>query len=296
MRSLRAGWIGLLALGLVAAGLLAAGGLAVAVSRMAPVGAAGRWVAPLSRPARPSPPPGPTPAAPSPTLSPTLLQPGPVTVNSPGFWSWALLDTRTGAITGAKNLTATSTTASMIKAWIAADFLRLNTNPGQGRLDQLRIMIRDSDNAAAQEIFRLLGAEKSIARLISICQLTDSRAYRGYWSNTAVSARDTARMAACIGDGRAAGPKWTAWLLTEMRNVRGFGDFGIRKALPPDVARRTAIKNGWVLREAEGNWHVACLAIGDGWTLGVLVRYPARLGVAHGTNVCKSVAGQLLSN
>jgi hypothetical protein len=182
----------------------------------------------------------------------------------------------------------------MIKSWIAADFLRTNPNPSQARLDQIRIMIRDSNNEVAEELFGVIGRAKAISRLISICKLTDSHAVRGSWSNTTVSARDTARMAACIGDGRAAGPKWTKWLLTEMRNVRGFGDFGIRKALPPAIAKQTAIKNGWLLRDTDGNWHIACLAIGDGWTLGVLVRYPGSLGVNHGTNICKSVAAQLL--
>lgn len=182
----------------------------------------------------------------------------------------------------------------MIKAWIAADYLRLNPDPDRARLDQLRIMIRDSNNAAAHEIFPLIGEDQSIRRLISICKLTDSSPYRTYWSNTAVSARDTARMAACLGSGKAAGPKWTSWLLTEMRNVRGFGNFGIREALPPAVAAQTAIKNGWVYREADGNWHVACLAIGSGWTLGVLARYPGGLGVTHGADICTSVAAQLM--
>jgi hypothetical protein len=182
----------------------------------------------------------------------------------------------------------------MIKAWIAADYLRMNQVVPQARLDKIRVMIRDSDNLAAEEFFEIVGRAQSIGRLISTCKLTDSHAVRGSWSNTTVSARDTVRMAACIGDGRAAGKKWTPWLLTEMRSVRGFGDFGIRKALPAPIAKQTAIKNGWLLRDSDGNWHIACMAIGDGWTLGVLARYPGDLGVGHGTNICKSVAAQLL--
>lgn len=231
---------------------------------------------------------------------PTLLQPGPVTISSEGFWSWALLDTRTGEISGADNLNATSTTASMVKSWIVADYLRLaaaaGRTPTQARLAELSKVIRDSNNEIAQRIFQEVGRHESINRLISTCGLTDTTPYRDYWSNTAISARDTARMAACIADGRAAGPQWTEWLLNEMRQVRPPGDFGIRKALPPDVAAQTAIKNGWLLRDEDGQWHIACLAIGDGWTLGVLARYPGRLGFEHGTNICQSVAAQLLQH
>jgi hypothetical protein len=100
-------------------------------------------------------------------------------------------------------------------------------------------------------------------------------------------------MAACIADGRAAGPKWTSWLLKEMRLVRGVGDFGIRKAFPAKVAKTIAIKNGWVTREDSGNWEVNCLAIGDGWTMGVLTRYDASLGYEYGAGICQKVAAQL---
>jgi len=249
-----------------------------------------------------SPSPSPTPPA---TLAPStsstaaslLLRPGPVHIDTPGFWSWALFDQRSGKIDGSTNMAETSTTASMIKAWIAADFLRRSTErrqtPSSGRLADISTMIRDSNNVVADELFPQLGDDESIKRMMSICRLTDSAPYRDWWSNTTVSARDTARLAACIADGRAAGPQWTDWLLDEMRHVRGGGNFGIRLALPDDVAARTAIKNGWVER-SDGNWHVACLAIGEGWTLGVLVRYPSRLGVGHGQTVCRLVAEQLV--
>lgn len=271
--------------------LTAGAGAIVAGTQFRSLAEASRWVAPASDMAARA-------ASPSPAPPPPLLQPGPVTIDSPGFWSWALLNTRTGELAGAQNRGATSTTASMIKAWIVADYLRLEAaagrRPSQARLGELSQVIRDSNNEIAERTFQQLGASKSINRLISTCGLTDTEPYRSWWSNTSISAQDTARMAACIGDGRAAGPEWTEWLLDEMRQVRAPGDFGIRKALPPDVAKNTAIKNGWLLRDEDGMWHISCLAIGDGWTLGVLARYPGRLGFEHGTNLCQSVAAQLL--
>jgi hypothetical protein len=227
-----------------------------------------------------------------------LLHAGPVSIQAPGFFSWALLDIATGAISGSPNLTATNDTASMIKAWIAADYLRLNTTGGRtppaSRLAEVQNMIRNSDNDSAEDLFRLVGPTTSIPRLVSICRLHETYGVKGYWSNTEVSARDAVLMGVCIADGRAAGPAWTPWLLNEMRHVNAPGNFGIMQALPPDIGRETAIKNGWITRDADAMWHVNCLAIGDGWVLAVEQRYPESLGLDHGADICKSVAQQLM--
>lgn len=238
----------------------------------------------------------PAPSADFDAYPPLPLRPGPVTVDTPGFWSWALLDMGTGEVNGDR-VDERSTTASMIKPWLAADYLRraaaANQTPSQARMRLLSIMIRDSDNAAATTLYAELGGAATIHRLIEVCGLTDSRP-GSRWSLTELSARDAARMGGCIGDGRAAGPTWTEWLLNEMRQVRGEGDFGIREAFPPDLAAATAIKNGWFPREEDGNWHFNCFAVGDGWALSVIQRYPRALGFAHGRTVCRSVAEQLL--
>jgi hypothetical protein len=240
----------------------------------------------------------PTSASPPPPPPRPLLHTGPVKISSPGFWSWALLDGYTGTITGATNLNAVNDTASMIKSWLAADYLRRASErrerPTDTRLHEISIMIRDSDNEAAQDIYQLNGATASITRLISMCGLTDSRATPNTWSRTYLSSRDAVRMGKCIADGRAAGAQWTSWLLTEMRSVRGVGRFGIIQALPVEVAKGVAIKNGWLLRD-DGLFRINCLAIGPDWVLAVLVRYPGSLGMEHGINVCKSVAEQLLA-
>ncbi|MEV4758164.1 serine hydrolase [Micromonospora sp. NPDC049559] len=239
----------------------------------------------------------PTPAATSAAPSPLEIAPTDVKIDATGWWSWAMQDTRTGEIHGSSNMTRTSTTASLIKAWIGADFLRRSaeqdSTPSDARLAQVSTMIRDSNNEAAQALWQVVGESASITRLISTCGLTDSSAYKDLWSNTNLSARDITRLGACIVSGKAAGPKWTDWLLDEMRQVRGTGDFGIRKAFPAAEQKSIAIKNGWVTRDAVGQWNVNCLAIGDGWTMGVMTVYPASLGYTYGANICKSVAQQL---
>jgi hypothetical protein len=209
------------------------------------------------------------------------------------------MDTNTGAITGSPNLAETSTTASMIKVWLAADYLRLTweqgEEPPETRLEELTLIVRDSDNEHTQTLFVELGHHESIERLISICGLTDSHPVPFTWSQTRLSARDTARMGGCIARGDAAGPEWTGWLLNEMRKVRGLGDFGIRHAFPSDQRSTIAIKNGWVIRSDVGEYHVNCLAIGDGWSMGVLTRYPAEWGYEHGAEICRSLAADHLN-
>ncbi|RKR89721.1 hypothetical protein BDK92_4077 [Micromonospora pisi] len=239
----------------------------------------------------------PTPSpTPSPELPPLAVHPTDVKIDAKGWWAWALQDTRTGEIRGSGNMGETNATASLIKAWIGADFLRRSAEAGRkptdAQLHQVQIMIRDSDNEAATALYQTIGGSASIKRLISICKLTDSKA-NGGWSRTSLSPRDVTRLAACIDDGRAAGPTWTTWLLDEMRAVRGSGDFGIRKAFPSIVQKTIAIKNGWVQRTAEQEVNVNCLAIGDGWTMGVMTRYPIDLGYTHGFKICQQVAAQL---
>ncbi|HEX6871743.1 MAG TPA: hypothetical protein VF163_11650 [Micromonosporaceae bacterium] len=242
----------------------------------------------------------------TPPPEPLPFRSAPVTITSvdtKGFLSWALLDRRSGEIVGSANLTATSTTASMIKAWLASDYLRRAAEKGEeptaSRLKDLEVMIRDSDNNAADRTYNATGKTASINRLISICKLTDSKAISGFWSNTNISARDTVRMGACIADGRAAGSRWTPWVLDMMRKVRDVGDFGIRKALPEAGQGQVAIKNGWLLRDEDNNWHTNCLAIGDTWVLAVLQRYPSQGNwnddFAHTQQVCTTVAQQLLN-
>jgi hypothetical protein len=234
---------------------------------------------------------------PAPAGTARTLRTGQVNLTVTGFWSWSLIDRRTGTLSGSANAAARSDTASMVKSWIAADYLRRQSERGQGvedsRLRALSQMIRDSDNAIANTFNTANGGANSINRMIRVCGLTESRPVSsGSWSTTEVSARDGARLGVCLADGRAAGPKWTLWLMTEMRSIRGAGRFGIIDAFPAEVASKVAAKNGWINRK-DGKWHIACLAVTDDWSLSVLTQYPVGLGMAHGANICKQVAVQL---
>ncbi|GAB3186568.1 hypothetical protein FHX75_12788 [Micromonospora palomenae] len=237
--------------------------------------------------------------SPSPALEPLPFADEQIDLDIKGWYAWSVLDTRTGKIIGSENMDETSTTASLIKSWIVADYLRKAAEAGQtpsnAKLADATRIIRDSDNVRAEQFYNSVGRSASIKRLISICKTTDSSpAADGGWSRTNLSPRDTARLGACIADGRAAGPKWTKWLLNEMRLVRGTGDFGIRKAFPAAERKTIAIKNGWVDRTREQEMHINCLAIGDNWTMGVMVRYPIDMGYEYGMKNCQKITEAVL--
>lgn len=246
---------------------------------------------------------------------PRTMKAGPVAVSTQGFWSWALLDRRTNQIAGSANLAATNTTESMIKVWVVSDFLRRTAEqkraPTPRQLQLGSSAIRDSNDDAAQSLWSAGGGRAMIPRLVSICGLTDTKGDpNARWSLTRMSARDAVRMGACIAEGRAAGPRWTNWVLAEMRAVRGTvkqqslksggGRWGIIDGLPAEVRPTVAIKNGWTAHAGswigDNMWHLNCLAVGDDFVLAVEARYPISLGLAHGAGLCKSVAQQLVHN
>jgi hypothetical protein len=262
----------------------------------------------------------------APTVPPTVVEPpkptlapGPVTEKVDGFFSWALLDRDTGKISGSKNITATNSTESMIKVWIVSDFLRsaaaAGKTPTKTQLGLASTAIRDSNDNSAETLFNAGGRAPVISRMIKTCGLTETKAVSPsgsrtvWWSYTRISARDAVRLGECVKSGKAAGPKWTSWVLSEMTKVRGTtaakdqhettggGRWGIIDGLPPEIVKATpvSIKNGWTPIYADGLWHLNCLAITDDWVLAVETRYPIKQGLNYGAKVCASVATQLVT-
>ncbi len=240
------------------------------------------------------------PAPPAPTL---LAPANPASIQPPGkpsFFGWAFLDRRTNQTVGSANsASGTNSTESMIKAWIAADFLRTHS-PSQTDLSQLTLMIIDSNDDVAETYYERDGNNAVVQRLISMCGLTGTKVYPYYWSRTTMTPQDAVRYGNCIATGTAAGPTWTTWLLNTMRNVRGGvqdqisttkqgGRWGIIDGLPPDMAAQTSIKNGFT--GYRDGWHVNCLAINKDWVLNVMVRIGT---LAQAAKVCQAVAQQLV--
>jgi hypothetical protein len=225
-------------------------------------------------------------------------------------FGWALLDRHTNQLSGSANMdTLTNTTESMVKAWLAADYLRrlgAKTPPPQA-LDEITLMIEDSNDLMADKYFDLDGDLESIRRLISTCGLQHTSAVKS-WSYTLITPSDAARYGRCVGDGTAAGPTWTSWLLDKMRNVRGGvkdqisatkqgGRWGIIDGLPVALVQDTAIKNGWTYIYDDARWHINCMAVHPDWVLTVEMQFAGSqttTGLQKGANVCASVAQQLV--
>jgi hypothetical protein len=267
------------------------GGSAHAAPEASPIGSASATNAPSKAPIQGG---SPSPSTTT-TTRPPVTQPKAVHPVAPYVWtwsSWAFLDRRTGRITTRGN--GTNSTESMIKIWIAADYLSAVGAAGRELTSdeqvKLSAMIRYSDDNAAQALYVSRGSDAVVQRMIGACGLTDTRVYHGWWSQTQVSARDAVRLGDCVADGRVTTPRWTEWILSEMRQLTGEGAFGIGQVRPFDHGKKLAVKNGWTRRD-DGTWHVNCLAVADGWVLAVLVRYyPHSLGLDHGAAVCRSVA------
>ena len=233
------------------------------------------------------------------------------------FFSWALMDRKSGEITGADNMSSgTNSTESMIKVWIVSDYLRRlgDEKPSSTRLTQATNAILHSNNDAAESLFNAGGRAPVIQRMISMCKLTNTSPHnnasgRVGWAYTQMSAEDAVRLGNCVADGTAAGKNWTEWVLDKMSKVEGTvkqqyatsegGRWGIIDGLPKAITddTRVSIKNGWTYLYADSRWHLNCLAVTDDWALAVEMRYPGENGgvPSYGASVCASVASQLVT-
>lgn len=247
--------------------------------------------APASRPEEPSPSPVPPPFDLAKVDASRL-----VSVATEAWFSWALLDRKNGAMIGSANFAETNRTCSMIKSWIAADYLRQKPSPSSARLADIEIMIRDSDSVSADRLMNEIGRVPSFTRMRDLCKTTDFTP-RNTWSQAVVSARDMCRVGDTIGKGGVANPQWTEHVLELMRTVRR-GSWGVREAFPADQQARIAIKNGWDTTTAQGTYHANCLAVHERWVMVVLTRYPLKTAAneTYGAEICKSVGTQLLQS
>lgn len=230
------------------------------------------------------------------SFAPADTSPSPQLSLPPEAWvSWAYLGAGGTVTTGGDP--GRSSAESMIKVGIAADYLHgleaAGRDPDGHETDLLTRMIRDSDDQAAEALYQDAGRDAVVRQLIDGCGLADTTITSQWWSKTELDAADAAKLGACVRDARIASPRWSAWILDQMRQVEGEGRFGVIDAQPTDQGVPVAIKNGWTVRE-DSHWHVNCLAVTDRWVLAVLARYPAELGLGYGADICRQVAVSVL--
>jgi hypothetical protein len=211
--------------------------------------------------------------------------------------SWSLVDTAQGRRVGSANSGTQRTNAeSSIKAWIAADFLRVARDQGRtvSAADWAAIdaAIRRSDNQAAERLYRALGGDVVLGHLKPVCGVAVSTSRPAYWSYAQITAVDATRILLCVLRNAPNYPGG-ARLVTDLRSVEADGAFGIRPALP--AATPVAVKNGWTSHPATGQWNVNCVAAWDRYALAVLLRYPVAKGRGYGATVCRDVTATLVA-
>ena len=220
------------------------------------------------------------------------------TSTSPSLWlSWSLLDRADGRRAGSDNNAKDRTNAeSSMKAWIAADRLRADSEAGRDTSAHDRALIdraiRASDDAAAEELYRRLGADAVLRRLKQVCGVAVTPSRRGYWSYAQITAKDATDVLDCVLD-KAPGYRNGKLLIDALHGVNPDGRFGIPEALPPGT--EVAVKNGWTAHSAVGQWNLNCVGAWDHYTLAVLTRYPIGRGQDYGAGVCRDVTAALLA-
>jgi hypothetical protein len=217
--------------------------------------------------------------------------------NDPGLWmSWSLVDRSRGRRIGSPTSTTERTNAeSSMKAWIAADYLRDAEEDGRSlATDHLSLMdraVRDSDDQAAETMYRSLGRDQIFSDLERTCGVRVRTSRPFYWSFAQITANDATRILDCVLD-RAPDYPHGDRLLDDLRHVDADGAFGIPQALGPGVS--VAVKNGWTAHGDTGEWNVNCVAAWDHYTLAVVTRYPIGRGLDHGADVCRDVTAAVL--
>ena len=215
-----------------------------------------------------------------------------------GLWlSWSLVDTARDRRVGSANSDTDRTNSeSSIKAWIAADYLRVAQAEGRAVTSSERAdiaaMVRSSDNAAAQRLYETIGDDAILRHLRSVCGVTVATSTPGYWSLTQITAVDATRIFTCVLRSAPALPGGDD-LLTDLRSVEPDDAFGITAALPPTTT--VSMKNGWMPHSSTtGQWNVNCVAAWDDYVLAVLTRYPVGRSLAYGADVCRDVTAALV--
>ncbi|MFI2642791.1 serine hydrolase [Streptomyces sp. NPDC018610] len=154
-------------------------------------------------------------------------------------------------------------TASIIKVDILATALLQAQDAGRSLTAQERAwaepMIRDSDNAAANALWRRIGRAPGLAAANKRLGLTETKGGPGAkWGLTRTTASDQIRLLRAVFDPPKTGPaalseKSRAYIRSLMGDVADEQAWGVSAA---GSASGTALKNGWLERNTTGLWDV----------------------------------------
>jgi Beta-lactamase enzyme family len=189
--------------------------------------------------------------------------------------------------------------ASVIKVSIAISFLRVRHEQGRGpsawELGALRDMIVESDNGDAYQLWIASGGPAAQLVTQNAAAITNTAYQAGHgWGFTLTTAHDQAKVETALARGRMLPAAQTQLVLVLMRSVVSSQRWGFADSVDPSL--HPAIKNGWYEDTDEPVWRVHCTAIFDSprlahpFTVAVMTRYPAHLGIGYGQDTCRGVA------
>ncbi|MFG2870388.1 serine hydrolase [Streptomyces sp. NPDC048338] len=206
----------------------------------------------------------------------------PVVAGSDASLSVAVLDQASGRTASYGGEGRTYDTASVVKVDIlAALLLRAQDEarrPAPAELGCAAAMIEHSDNDSATTLWRTIGGAGGLDAANARLGLTRTTGARA-WGLTQTTARDRlALLAAVFGTDSPLTADSRAYVAGLMERVVAGQDWGVSAAA--DGPRDTALKNGWLPRDATGLWDVN--SIGR-ITAGGRVRLVAVLSDGHPT-------------
>jgi hypothetical protein len=191
--------------------------------------------------------------------------------------------------------------ASVMKVEIAVQFLRFRHAQKRDitadEIVKLGRMIEISDDNDANDLWATSGGPAGLAATIAVAGMKHTAYQPGRgWGFALTTAHDQALLATTLARSRLLDPTDTRFLLGLMRNVEPTQRFGFADSVDPTL--RPAVKNGWHEDKDVNDavWRVNCMAVFDTATLAhpfsiaVMTRYPANLGMAYGQDTCRGVA------
>ena len=182
--------------------------------------------------------------------------------------------------------------ASLTKAMILVAFLRrmeaTRDTPSQGELLSLGYMIRLSDNASADSIFRRVGPEG----LREVARRAGMRDFRvgGDWANATVTPTDQALLFLALD--RLVAPRFLALARDLLETVFPPHSWGIPRAARPRW--RTFFKGGWRPEAGAEVVHQAALVESGARRLGLAVMTADNPSMLYGERTIEGVARRLL--
>jgi hypothetical protein len=152
----------------------------------------------------------------------------------------------------------------------------------------LRLMITQSDNNAATQLWNEVGGVNVVGLMRTLGAINTTLDPGGAWGFTRTTSRDLAVVLARLAQG-ALGPAATDEIISLMRQVIPSQAWGVGAAVPG-----AAVKNGWYPDPTD--WRVNCLGIAGGrrYPLAIMTQYPIGLGEGYGQATCQQIAADLL--